>query len=247
MDSDDALAIVGMKIRLDSGQFTGRRGFADAEDSQILLVKGDQPLFGSRPAVITQMRQLLCPRQRGLRLPANLVQLLALGDVLDLGDKIEREPIGPPDKPDIEPCPDRPAILVDIALLHLVGLAAARQEVFHLVEIRVQVVGLGDRLEVAAAQFGFAVAENPRKSLVYVDEPPVESDDGHAVSGRLESAAKALPPWFLTAVADLVAARFITACHGSQRIVGCRSWADMALRPWRGSCLGAASGAPRGC
>ena len=79
--------------------------------------------------------------------PQLLLELLALGDVLDLADEVKRPAVLVGRERHREQHPDHAAVGVQVALVHLVGQAPAGEHVLHQREIVVEVVRVGDVLE----------------------------------------------------------------------------------------------------
>ena len=108
-----------------------------------------------------------------LRLAEILLEAVALGHVLDLGDEVERVVVRVPDEGDGEEHRDEVALAVDIALLQLVPARLAREEPAHVGEVGLEVVRMRDVLEHAREQLVLGVADD-------LAEGPVDA----AASGR---------------------------------------------------------------
>lgn len=118
-------------------------------------------------------------------------RLFTLREVVDLADEVKRLFFRIPDQADAQQAPDRVALLVEIALLHLVGGNLTGQRLFEVGEVFLEVVRMGDRLEVSRQQFFFAVADDLAERAVHLQQFPVEVDEGEAMRSRLEGAAEA--------------------------------------------------------
>src|SRR5215204_3493385 len=108
-----------------------------------------------------------------LRVPNLLLCPLALTYVLDLGDEVQRLAFFVVHHRDAQEGPHYVALLVEVALLHLVGAYLPDQHPAHLVEIRIEVVGVGYVLEGLLKQYFFSVAEYLAQGSVRLKEAPV--------------------------------------------------------------------------
>jgi hypothetical protein len=109
-----------------------------------------------------------------------LLELLALGDVLDLADEVQRPLLLVGGERDREERPDHAAVRVQVALVHLVGRAATRQDVLHERQVRVEVVGVGDRLERDLQQLVLGVADELAQRLVDLEPLALEPYERHS-------------------------------------------------------------------
>src|SRR5919112_4115529 len=93
-----------------------------------------------------------------LRVPNLLLCPLALTYVLDLGDEAQRITFFVVHHRDAQENPHHLALLVEVALLHLVGAYLPVQHPAHLVEISIEVLGVGYLLEGLPQKLPFRVA-----------------------------------------------------------------------------------------
>src|ERR671921_768071 len=100
---------------------------------RVYVGDGGYLLYQSAVALLCGPDLLLCP--------------LALTYVLDLGDEVQRLAFFVVHHRDAQEGPHHLALLVEVALLHLVGAYLSDQHPAHLVEIRIEVVGVGYVLE----------------------------------------------------------------------------------------------------
>ena len=118
------------------------------------------------------------------------LQDLALGDVLDLGDEVQRLAFFVVHQRDAQENPHHLALLMEVALLHLVGAYLSVQHPAHLIKIRIEVVGVGYVLEGLVQQLHFSVAEHVAQGSVRPKEAPVgphqRHPDGCVVEGPPE-------------------------------------------------------------
>ena len=107
------------------------------------------------------------------------------GDVLDHRDEVERVAGGVPGQRHRELGPYRLAGPGQVALVHLVRLGAAGQQVRDVGEVQREVVGVRDRLEGQPGQLAVAVAEQPAERVVALEQDAVQRDDRDADRGVL--------------------------------------------------------------
>src|SRR3954447_21949115 len=101
------------------------------------------------------------------------LELLAFAYVLDLGDEVQRLAFFVVHERDAQERPHNVALLVEVALLHLVGAYLSDKHPAHLVEIRIEALGVGYLLEGLAKQLHFSVAEHVAQGSVRPKEAPV--------------------------------------------------------------------------
>jgi hypothetical protein len=110
----------------------------------------------------------------GLRFFGQLLLLghgrAGLGDVLDLGDEMQGLTLAIAGEGDVEVDPDDAAILVIVALLHVVGGGASLDEVAHVGEVGLEVLGMGEVLERALGQFRGGVTDDVAQGAVGLEE-----------------------------------------------------------------------------
>ncbi len=114
-----------------------------------------------------------------------------LGDVLDLRDEMERLVLAVAGEGDVEVDPDDVAVLVMVALLHVVGGGAAFDEVVDVAEVGVEVLGVGEVLEGEAGEFLGLVTDDFAERAVDLEKATRERDERDAVGGVLEGAGEA--------------------------------------------------------
>src|SRR5436190_22488273 len=140
---------------------------AAADLAQELLLEAPAvPEAGERVVVREAVQVLLDP--------------LALGDVLDLGDEVQGPTVLVAHDRDRQQDPDDRTLLGEVALLHLVRRAVAVDELVDVGEVGVEVVGVGDVREGQFLQLVLAVADQVAQRAVDLEEAPVEPDQGHA-------------------------------------------------------------------
>ena len=81
---------------------------------------------------------------------------------------------------DVDPDPDLPAALCDIALLHFISVIAAGKQVVEQSPSRVSVRGVREVEDVQLAQFGVVVAEEPAECRVAFKPLPIPVDQEHS-------------------------------------------------------------------
>src|SRR5215217_4963830 len=111
-----------------------------------------------------------------LRVPDLLLCPLALTYVLNLGDEVQRITFFVVHHRDAQEGPHYLALLVEVTLLHLVGVYLPDQHPAHLVEIRIEVVGVGYVLEGLLKQLFFSVAEHPPEGGASVPQSTIGID-----------------------------------------------------------------------
>ena len=116
----------------------------------------------------------------------------ALGDVLDLGDEVERLPGFVADERDRQQHPAVLAVGPHVALLHPVAAQLAGDDLAHQLEVGVEVVGVGDVLEGQPEQRPGVVADDLGQRAVDAQEAAVEADQRHADRRLLEGVGEAL-------------------------------------------------------
>ena len=73
--------------------------------------------------------------------------MLARGDILDLGDKVQGVVLRVTNQRDARQDPDNLPVLVEVSFFHLVGLNLPIQHLAHVPEVSLQIVWMGDGLE----------------------------------------------------------------------------------------------------
>jgi hypothetical protein len=121
-----------------------------------------------------------------------LLQLAALGEVLDLADEVERPAVFVGRERDRQQRPDHAPVGVDVALVHLVGRAAAGEHVVDQREVRVEVVGVREVLEREPQQLLLGVADELAQRLVDVEPLALEPHERHADRRVVERGAELL-------------------------------------------------------
>ena len=125
--------------------------------------------------------------QRGLPQAQPLFHCLVVGDVLELTDEVERQVLPVAHQGNGDPDPDDPARFVEVALLQLIGARLAIEQAPAMGQAGLQIVGMGDGLEIELLQLQRRKADDAGAGLVGFDEATVEGDDGDAVTGVFES------------------------------------------------------------
>ena len=124
--------------------------------------------------------------QRALAQAQPLLHRLVVGDVLKLADEVEGQVLPVADQGDGDPDPDDPARFVEVALLQFIGARLAGEQPPAMGQTGLEVVGMGDGLEVELLQLERRKADDAGAGLVGFDEASVEGDDGDAVTGVVE-------------------------------------------------------------
>src|SRR5215217_381251 len=137
------------------------------------------------------------------------LDLLALGDVLDLGDEVEWLALGIPDEGNAQRSPHRVAISVKKALLQMVPGELAFHNPARIIRTGSQIVGVGDLLSREGLQLFLGVPEYFAKRAVHLQVSPLEADHGHADRCVIEDASEAIS-------------------HLAQRILGSLALGDVA-------------------
>ena len=122
-----------------------------------------------------------------------LLGLLAIGHVLDLSDQVAgRAVLAVVDRRDVERDPDRMAVGVDVPLLRPVAVALSLDQITQRVQVRVDVVGVGDLAESLADQFVPGVARELAERAIDPLKAAVGRDDRHPHPAVVEGPAEAL-------------------------------------------------------
>ena len=114
------------------------------------------------------------------------LELLALADVLDLGDELDGLAARVAYQRDAQQHPDDVAVAVEVALLHLVGAALAGQHLAHVFEIEIEILRVGDLLEGHPRQLGLRVSEQLAERLVDTQKGPLHRNQGDPDRGVIE-------------------------------------------------------------
>ena len=113
-------------------------------------------------------------------------------EVLDLRDEVHRLALRIADQGHAEQAPEHAALLVHVALFHLVGADPPGDQVLEVVQVGIQVVGVGEVHEIAVQQLFAAVAEHAAQFVVDLQPAAIRGDQGHAQGRRVEGIAEAL-------------------------------------------------------
>ena len=127
-----------------------------------------------------------------VRLRESLLVPLALVPVLADGDKVVRLPGGVAREGDRQVDPEHRIILVEEALLHRVGFYLARDQSAGLVQVLVEVVGVGPGLDLRPQQVLLGVAEHLAQPAVDPEQRSVGRGVRHADRGLLEGGPESL-------------------------------------------------------
>src|ERR687893_2155477 len=134
---------------------------------------------------------------------------LALGDVLDLGDEVERFALSIPDEGNAQRSPHRSAFSVEKALLQVVPGELAFHNPARISRTGCQIVRVSDLLPREGLQLFLGVAEYLAKRAVHLQVSPFEADHGYTDRCVIEDASEAIS-------------------HLAQRILGSLALGDVA-------------------
>lgn len=119
-----------------------------------------------------------------------VLQLLMLsfrvGDVLDLGDEVERRTFLVAHQRDREEDPDNPPGRREVTLLDLVGPDLAEDELIEVTQVEIQIIGVSDVLERHREELVLGIAGQLGDRGVHLPPCPVQLDDGLTDRGVLE-------------------------------------------------------------
>ncbi len=117
---------------------------------------------------------------------------VALADVLNHGDEVPGLARLGAHQVDRQVDPDDGAVLAEVPLLHRVGGDLAGHQLADVLQVRVQVVGVGDVLESARQQFLRRIADDVAQPLVDAQPAAVEPHLRHPDRGLLEQRPEGL-------------------------------------------------------
>ena len=120
------------------------------------------------------------------------LDLLTLGDVLDLGDEVERLALRVSDEGNAQRSPHRVAIGVEEALLQVVPGELACHYPARISLTGRKIVRVGDLLPREGLQLFLGVPEYSAKRVVHLQVSALEGDHGHADGCVLEDASEAI-------------------------------------------------------
>src|SRR5918993_3182730 len=120
------------------------------------------------------------------------LDLLALGDILDLGDEVEGLPLSISDEGNAQRSPHRVAFSVEKALVQVVLGKLAFHNPARISRTGCQIVGVGDLLPREGSQLFLGVPEYLAKGAVHLQISPLEADHGHTDRCVIEDASKAI-------------------------------------------------------
>ena len=123
----------------------------------------------------------------------SLLELLALADVLDLGDEVEGLAVGAASQRDAEQDPDDVAVAMEVALLHLVVAQLAGEHLADVLEVEVEVLGVGDLLEGLRDELVRAVAGELAQGAVDAYEVALQARRARSRSARARTPAENAP------------------------------------------------------
>ena len=106
------------------------------------------------------------------------LEALALGDVLDLADEVERLAVLVAKERDRQQDPDRPPVGAEVALLHLVAGDLAGEHLPDLLEVGLEVVGMGDVLERLGEELALGVSGQVAERTVDAHPAALGGDEG---------------------------------------------------------------------
>ncbi len=121
-----------------------------------------------------------------------VLERLALADVLRLRHEVARRAVFVAHHRHAQLQVHGVAVLVEIALLQLIGVAPAAEHLCHQLHVDGQIVGMGDRGDVQLEQLALAIAEHPANRRIDAQEATIGMDQRHADGGMLERAEEAL-------------------------------------------------------
>src|SRR5215217_1621225 len=127
-----------------------------------------------------------------LTLPEGTLELLALGDVLDLGDEVEGLALCVPYKRNAQRSPHRVAICVQKALIQMVPGDLAFHNPVRISRTGCQIVRVGDLLPREGLQLFFSVPEYLAKRAVHLQVSALEADHGYSDRCVIEDASEAI-------------------------------------------------------
>ncbi len=137
--------------------------------------------------VVGQLMEVL------MALPKLVLCQPALGDVLDVGDEVERDPKSIAHERGAEQRGDDFAALVDVALFDLKRMRAAIDGAFHVFRAEPDVVRMGEVVDGAGEQLGLRIAEQRAERAVHAEPAQaVGGDQRNADRCLLECAGEAL-------------------------------------------------------
>ncbi len=139
------------------------------------------------------------------RLPQRPLEALALRNVLDLRYEIHGPAGRISNQRHGQQHPHDVAILVQVALFHVVMGQRPIEHLPHVADVRVEIILVGDGLEIAAEQFLRGVADDAAQRPVDPQPTAVRGDQRHADGREFEGASKSLLT--LTQIGFHVAAR----------------------------------------
>ena len=84
--------------------------------------------------------------------------------------------------------PDHPPLLVEIAFFHLVGVDVAVQHLSDILEVRVEIVRVGELLEGHCRQFRGGISQHGAQRLIHLEKRTVRQNEGHPDGRELEGA-----------------------------------------------------------
>ncbi len=105
---------------------------------------------------------------------------LTLCDVLNLGDAVHRVALRIPHQRDAEHAPHDVPLFMQVALLHLVMVDLAGQQAAKMLDIGINVIGMGHGLEGPLQHLGFGVTGHLTVRVVHLEELTRRRDERHA-------------------------------------------------------------------
>src|SRR5215208_6415772 len=127
-----------------------------------------------------------------LALYDTFLELLALGDVLDLGDEVEGFALRISDEGNAQRSPHRVAVGEEKALLQVVPGELAFHNPARISRTGCQIVRVGDLLPRESLQLFLGVPEYFAKRAVHLQVSPLEADHGHTDRCMIEDASEAI-------------------------------------------------------
>jgi len=115
---------------------------------------------------------------------------VTIGHVLNLRNEIEGATVHIPDQRHIQLNPDDLAELVNVAFLHMVGRNLTGEQLLDIGQISVQIIRMGDGLEIRREQFLLRIADNVTQRAIDLQPVPIRTHERHPDRRIPEGAGK---------------------------------------------------------
>ena len=183
----------GMVVRVE--QFENR--FANQRRRVVMPEQSDERFVGVHDAasVISEHTVGHVLDQRpvlGLRSAQRFLRPLAFSDVFDPNDVVKRRAQSTAKNRSAEQNIDDRPVFADVAFFELVAGNFPTSEFACELEIGLEIVGMGDRLERESCQFRGTVADDLAEHTVDADETPIERHQRHSNGRFIDCEAKSL-------------------------------------------------------